>query len=214
MADHTELPAKRPLWKMAAWLILVLLIAGFIAWQPSRKPDITHHRHFDVVYQKLKSSIYDFITDVRRGIDIRKLNAKENIVLVIDEEEFLSGLKEAIYKLENMKGYFDAGVFKILIKDNFCFIHADLDKAAHYISRSPLKLRESLARYAIFWSEEFYRTIDVKTMQSRGGAVGPHSFLGDPDVNAPVVFTQEMNDLYIMIFIFKNTPPLSPGEIP
>jgi hypothetical protein len=212
MADHTELPAKRPLWKMAAWLILVLLILGFSAWQLSRKPDMQSHYYFVSILQELKDHLLTFFFRDGRGMD-------ENYV-VTNEEEFVFALKEALYKTtpngKNMTEYFNTGVFKILIQDNVCYIHTNLDNATRYLSRSPLQLRNNIAYYAAYYSQLFYKTagsFDISRFRG-GGYPSVNSFVGKPVVNSYVLFNREMNDLYLITFIFKNNPPLSPGEIP
>jgi hypothetical protein len=47
-----------------------------------------------------------------------------------------------------------------------------------------------------------------------GGIGGPLGFLGTPDAKSFVLFSPEMNDLYLTVFIFKNVPFFSMEEMP
>jgi len=156
--------------------------------------------------------IGDIISEKRPGMD-------ENHV-VTNKEEFISALKETLYKVTrngtNMAEYFDADVFKILIQNNVCYIHTNLDNATRYLSRSPLQLRDNIASYAAYYSQLFYKRAGSFDISDLRGGVYPInlSYVGIPVVNSYVLFSEEMNDLYLIIFVFKNDPPLSPGEIP
>jgi len=186
-------------------LILVLLILGFPAWQLSRKPDMQTHYHFINILRELKDYIVvSFFIEEKPGMD-------ENYVIV-NEEEFVSALKETLYKTnhngKNLREFFDTGAFKILIQDNVCYIHANLDKTSQYISRSPLALRADITYFAVSWSNKMFKageSFDITQVQG-GSRPGYYHFLGKPDVKSFVVFSEEMNDLYLWAFIFKNIP--------
>jgi hypothetical protein len=211
MADHMGLTDKSRFWKMAAWPISGLLILGLLVWQSYRKPDIQSHHHFIYILRALKDHIVFFLRKEKLGMD-------ENYVIV-NEEEFVSALKETLYKTnhngKNLREFFDTGAFKILIQDNVCYIHANLDKTSQYISRSPLALRADITYFAVSWSNKMFKageSFDITQVQG-GSRPGYYHFLGKPDVKSFVVFSEEMNDLYLWAFIFKNIPPLSLGEI-
>ena len=217
MIDQTDSHDKN---KWANRLILLgiflIFIAFRIAWEGDvfRKPDITHYRPFDDVFQNLSSTIRSYIYDGKSGVC-----ESIDMASIINEEEFISGLLEAIYKktkyVKNIKGYFDAGVFKILVRDNFLYIKTDLDKAAHYMSRSPLKMRDSLAGYAAYHSRRLFEQEGFfDGIRSKYGYRGGRSFLGNFDIDSPVAFSEEMNELYMMIFSFSNDPPISIGVFP
>jgi hypothetical protein len=178
----------------------------------------TNNEGFRDLMQKMGASIYEAMWE-KRGVEIND----KKVFIVTNKEEFVTGVKEAFYKQRpsfygsDMKGYLDAGIFKILVRDNFCFVHADLDKAAHYIasahfisgSRFELNLRSSLASYAIRLSESFLeKGYTIERIRSSHGRVA-NGFLGAPDVVSPTLFTAEMNDLYQLAFVFDNTPPLT-----
>jgi hypothetical protein len=191
-------------------LILSLMGVSFFNWLNHRKPEFVGYRFFDDLRQDLREAVYNAIAEspgVERDIDGK-------VFIVTDKETFLTELKETIYRRtptwRDMTGYLDAGVFKILVRDNVCFIRADLDQFAHYVSCPPFRTKRSLVDYAVRWSEDFFE--DGARIEK--GGVGGHCFIGSHDVNPPVLFTEGMNDLYNVIFVFSNSPPLILEEIP
>ena len=219
MIDQTESYDKnKPVNRLILLFIFLLFIAFRAAWEGDvfRKPDVTSHHVFDNVLLRLRNTILDYIRDEKSGVHANYNDL--SFATISNREAFISGLKEAIYKISairNIKGYFDADVFKILVQDNFCFIHADLNKAANYISRNPLKLRNALASYSAHYSKRIFETegaIDI--LRTKGKLRGGRSFLGNFDMNSPVIFTEEMNDLYVLLFGFANDPPISLSAFP
>jgi hypothetical protein len=68
-----------------------------------------------------------------------------------------------------------------------------------------------MKKIAVGSQKFFEQGYTVEDIRSRHGRVG-HCFLGVPDVKPLVLFTENMNDLYYLIFVFDNTPPLTLTE--
>jgi hypothetical protein len=171
---------------------------------------MTDSRSFMPILRRLRENIILYI-DEKQGID-------ENYVIT-NEKEFLSGLKKTVYKpltrAMNMKKCFEAGVFKILIKDNVCYIYTDLTTATQYLSGKPLILRKNITYVAASLAHSVWKEGDSLNVLQRGGYLhGYGLFLGKPDLTYLTLFTREMNDLYRPVFVFGNTPPISLMEIP
>ena len=122
-----------------------------------------------------------------------------------------------------MKECFEAGIFKVLVQDNFYFIRVDLDKAAHYFSRNPLRTKNALASFAAHRSRRLFEAKGAieKIRTQYGYQIAPsslpyfsHVYLGNSDMSSPIAFTKEMSEFYILLFRFKNDPPISISEFP
>ena len=203
--------------------VLIILVALFL-WRifidvELAKEGMTLSREFMPILRNLRDHMILYVIDEKQGID-------ENYV-VTNEREFLSGLKETVYKLSvykpfrriNMKKCFEAGIFKILTKDNVCYIYTDLTKASQYFSGKPLILRKNIAYEAAFLAQRYWKGLNpAKVLQKREKHVllAPfvYLYLGKPDMTSWDLFTQEMNDLYLPVLLFRNTPSISLGEIP
>jgi len=167
----------------------------------------------------------------QRGTQVDYNN--RHLISITDKEEFMYGLLEAVHQSTEIKGLerylgldvrglFDAGAFKILVQNNFCFIRVDLNKLSNHISRNPLRLRNDIAGRAFrrtrhFWgeveSEAFARAFD--RLHSRLGHLGASDlFLGNFDMHSPVLFTEDMNAFYMPFFVFNNDPPISISTFP
>ena len=194
------------------------------------KPYVIDRQYFYRELETLGSTIINSIWDKKRGVMLDDYNSS-TLITIIDTKEFVSGLQEAAYEIPTqllgrkgyMKGYFDAGVFKILVQDNFCFIRADLDKAGNYLSRNPSRSKNDIARAAAHRSRRLFEIEGtIKAIRSQYGykvdspssAYFMHVYLGNFDMNSPIVFTEKMNELYILLFHFKNDPPISIGVFP
>jgi len=148
----------------------------------------------------------------------------------IRQSSDLRGMKS--WSWFDVAGLFDARAFKIIVLDNRCFIRVDLNKLSNHISRNPLRQRESLANSVAFRSNnawgiraasrlspvpEARRLWEVEDAFneyiSRYGArrryESGRSFrvFGNSDMSSPILFTEDMNEFYILIFVFSNEPP-------
>ena len=189
--------------------IFLLFIAFRIVWEGDmfRKPDITHYRNVNEIISKIRNNIFLYIIDEKQGVN--------EDYIVTNAEDFVSGLKETLYKpygSQDMRKFFDDESLKILIQENVCYLRVDLDKVTHHISRSPSTLKKNMARFAASRSQRFKSGSFYDMNQVKGPFVD--FFWGKPDFKSLVLFNEEMNDLYVVMCAFKNTPPLSLGEIP
>ena len=115
---------------------------------------------------------------------------------------------QGVHRGRDMKEFFDDGSFKILIQDNVCYLRVDLDKVTRHISRSPSMLKKNEARSAAYQVKKICKPGDFLDMDRiKGGVPIRYLYLAKPDVKSFVLFSEEMNDLYMVMFVFKNTPP-------
>ncbi|MDR1049457.1 MAG: hypothetical protein LBL51_06840, partial [Synergistaceae bacterium] len=140
---------------MILFLLFLLYVLGVFLYDVLQKPQVASYWLLDYKMQGVRRSVYEIINE-GYGVEV----SADGKAIVSNKEEFIAGLKEVIYErnLEgrNWKEYFDAGVFKILVRDNFCSIRVDLDKASHHMSRDPLLTKRSLSDYAVRRSEDFF----------------------------------------------------------
>jgi len=202
---------KPPNWAII-FLIFLLFNAFMMAWEGDvfRKPKFASYRDVTVRIRDVRESIFLYLEE-KRGID-------ENYI-VTNKEDFFSGLREALYKPirgRSMRHFFGDGSFKIIIKDNVCYIRVDLDKVTRHISRSPSLLKKDVAYFAASQSKNDFKPggfLNIANIE-RGILPGSLYFFGKPDPSSYVLFSEEMNDLYVMICFFKNTPTFSWSEMP
>jgi len=210
-------PANWPIYLICIFLLYTLFMiadaADVFVIRMFLKPDIIGHR-FSPQLAGLRGVIIEAILyGERHGVQVAQNNRR--IASITDKEKFVSGLLEAIFRcrVTNMRRYFDAGIFKILVQDNVCFIRVDINKFSNYISRNPLVLRNSIARYVAYRSERYWLTLNFDRFRP-GGWWGPVAFLGNSDIYTPIVFTEEMNEFYVLVFTFINDPPISISAFP
>ena len=121
-------------------LILILcyfiFIVGMIVWEEARRPSTVNYQNF----LDVRSGILEYIFAEERGVSIYQQHehretesetplgwSGSHFAIISDKEEFISGLESTIIKgregrYRGFKRYFDAGLFKILVHDNVCFL--------------------------------------------------------------------------------------------
>jgi len=226
MVEQTESHKPQSKNKPLKWLIILLFIAFVLSPILGHvleddllfRPNRVGHRHFRDLLRTLRWAIHDFIINEQHGVVFGHYHS---FALITDKEEFVSGLQEAIFRVtsgrttrtvRHFRRYFDNNIIKIIVHDNFLFLRVNLDKAAYYASRNPL-MRSALARYAVLMSEALFEREDYFNSLKLTGRP-TQWFLGSFEMNSPVLFTEEMNYLYVLIFAFNNDPPVSISEFP
>ena len=202
---------SKPLKQFLIIIVILLVLRLVFIRVEAAMEGMTASSSFMRILRDLRNHIISYVMDEKQGID-------ENYVIT-NEKEFLSGLKETVYKPFhgiNMKKCFEAGSFKILIKDNVCYIYTDLTKASQYFSGKPLILRNNIAHEAAFVAQRYWKEGNPSNVLQRGvllPQVSIYLFLSKPDITYLNLFTKEMNDFYLPVFVFRNIPSISLGEI-
>ena len=225
MIEQTESPKPQSKNKLKKWLIRLPLIflASFLLYATMMimsgvglfpdPPIVVNRTHFAYILSSVNSHVASGIIEMERGVQIEN---NPDTISIIDKEEFVSGLLEVI-KERNMKKIFDAGILRIFVQDNFCFIRVDINAASRHRSHLRIDLRDAIARIAAARSRRTFGFFEDDDAFDRYlSEPGPklHTFFGNFDMNSPVVFTEDMNYFYLLIFVFNNDPPVSISEFP
>jgi len=197
--------------------ICVILLFSFILYVGLflERPIVVNRTHFADSVWNVYHRMINGIIDMERGVQVER---NREIVSIIDKEEFVAGLLEFIRRQVNMRRFFDAGIFKILVQDNFCFIRVDINAASRHRSHLRIDLRDAIARHAAIRSRRIFDSFETNDdaldwYRSEPGSK-PYVFLGNSNMNSPVAFTGDMNYFYMLTFLFSNDPPISISAFP
>jgi hypothetical protein len=124
------------------------------------------------------------------------LNAEKNTI--VDVKKFIAASKKIIEsRMRQYKPYFDTNVFEFMLVNNTFSIRMNITNAAFY--RSSMLTRDPQASA---------RRLALSIASYLDGRIG-QSFFGDPDFFALKLFRKEMDNIYMMLFLFSNNPPVS-----
>ena len=196
----------------------------------SNLPRIDHGNpvYFFRTFFTIRSAMMQIVFNEGSGVEIVPDRPSRYITgrtrYLTDEEAFISGMPRALRGSEDVQGFrahvrdlVDAGIFQILVQDNICFIRIDLNKYSSFTSRIPSWLRSNIAREVASFSREFWRPgfiISPSNVWTVERVERGNSFLGNSNINSPTLFTEEMNYIYLLAFIFYNDPPISISAFP